>query len=114
MKAVEGVITMWDGVCERFGDSVEGSVVDAPSPNEVVNVVNMFLVGLRGEESFGEPGSAKEGPNVEIGVKVSLVLASVPKYQVCVGRNVITGAAAFKRETMLRGDKQVVVYIVIP
>ena len=65
-------------------------------------------------KEFGFEGGFKVWGNVEVGVKVSLVLASVPKYQVRAGRNVITGAAAFKRETMLRGDKQVVVYIVIP
>ena len=40
--------------------------IDAPMPDEVVDIVDMFLMGLRGKESFREPGSTKEGPKVVV------------------------------------------------
>ena len=66
MKAIEGVVASWDGVQKWFGDGIEGTVIDAPSPNKFVNVVNVLLVGFGGEEAFGKPCSTKKGPDVFI------------------------------------------------
>ena len=39
-------------------------MIDAPAPNKVVNVVDVFLMWLGGQESFGQPCATKEWSNV--------------------------------------------------
>ena len=54
-KVVNGLVAAGDGEAVRQGDSIEPSVVDTESPDEVGNVLNVFLVWLGGQNDRGEP-----------------------------------------------------------
>ena len=57
-KVVKGVITVGNGVFEWVGNGIEGAVVDAKMPDEVGNVMDVFLVGFGGKNDFGTPGAS--------------------------------------------------------
>lgn len=64
VEAVEGIVTAGDRVKKGFGDGVQWSIIDTPAPDEVVNVVNMFLMRFRGKESFRKPCAAEKWADV--------------------------------------------------
>ncbi len=41
-----------NGVCNEAGDRVEGNVVYAELPHEIINAANVLLVRLYGKECF--------------------------------------------------------------
>ena len=41
-----------------MGNGIEGVVVDAKMPDEVGNVMDVFLVGFGGKNDFGTPGAS--------------------------------------------------------
>ena len=64
-KVVKGIIAVGNGVFEWVGNGVEGAVVDAKMPDEVSNVMDVFLVGFGGKNDFGTPGtSARPDPSL--------------------------------------------------
>jgi len=56
-EVVESVVTAGNRVQERKSCSVEGPKVDAKAPDEIVYVVDVFLMGFRGQKAFAEPGA---------------------------------------------------------
>ena len=64
-KVVKGIIAVGNGVFEWAGNGIEGVVVDAKMPDEVGNVMDVFLVGFGGKNDFGTPGaSARVNPSL--------------------------------------------------
>ena len=65
-EVVKGIITVGNGVFEWAGNGVERAVVDAKMPDEVGNIVDVFLVGFfGGKNDFGTPGaSARANPSL--------------------------------------------------
>ncbi len=50
-----GLIAARDRHSDGLSDGVQGYVVDAKAPYEVINICDIFLMGFRGQEWFGEP-----------------------------------------------------------
>ena len=64
-EVVKGIVTVGNGVFEWVGNGIEGAVVDAKMPDEVGNVMDVFLVGFGGKNDFGTPGaSARANPSL--------------------------------------------------
>ena len=64
-KVVKGIIAAGNGVFKWVGNGIEGVVVDAKLPDEVGNVMDVFLVGFGGKNDFGTPGtSARLDPSL--------------------------------------------------
>ena len=57
-EVVKGIIAVGNGVFKWVDNSVEGVVVDAKMPDEVGNVMDVFLVGFGGKNDFGTPGAS--------------------------------------------------------
>ena len=92
VEAVKCVITARDRVKKGSGDTVEGTEIDAEAPDEIIDVVNMFLVRFGCEKTFGKPGATKELADVAVmdqGVDVGLDDGSFV--------NTVTGLAAGNR-----------------
>ena len=53
MKAVKGVIAVGNWVKEGFSDGIEWLTIDAPAPNEVIDVVDMLTSSVLIVTSFG-------------------------------------------------------------
>ena len=51
-KVIKGVVATGNGEQERKSDSIKRTVIDAKAPNEVIDVIDMFLVGFGSEEAF--------------------------------------------------------------
>jgi hypothetical protein len=47
-----GIVAAGDWVGNKAGDLVQGNIVDAKAPDKVFDIVNVFLMGLGGKESF--------------------------------------------------------------
>ena len=56
-ETFKSVEASWDWEEVRTGDGIEWSVIDAHSPNVLINVVDVFLVRFRGEYQRGSPWS---------------------------------------------------------
>ena len=54
-KVVNGLVAAGNGEAVGQGDSIEPSVVDAEPPDEVGNVLDVFLVWLGSQNNWGEP-----------------------------------------------------------
>lgn len=54
-KVVEGIVATRDGKSERFSDRVEATIGDTETPDEIVDVGNMFLMGFWSENDDGTP-----------------------------------------------------------
>ena len=65
-KVVEGIVAAGNRVEVRFGDGVELAVVDAEAPDEVLDGVDVFLVGLGCKEGFREPATAVSPVDVTV------------------------------------------------
>ena len=64
-EVVKGIVAVGNRVFECAGNGVEGVVVDAKTPDEVSNVMDVFLVGFGGKNDFGTPGaSARVNPSL--------------------------------------------------
>ena len=64
-EVVEGIIAVGNGVFEWAGNGIERAVVDTKMPDEVSNVMDVFLVGFGGKNDFGTPGaSARVNPSL--------------------------------------------------
>ena len=50
-------VTSWDGVCNNSSNLVEAYIVDAKSPHELANVLNMLLMGLGRKQCLKKPFS---------------------------------------------------------
>ena len=57
-EVVKGIVAAGNGVFEWAGNGIEGVVVDAKMPDEVSNVMDVFLVGFGGKNDFGTPGAS--------------------------------------------------------
>ena len=47
-QILNGVIAARDGICKRKGHCIEFAIADAHTPNEVIDIRDVFLVGFRG------------------------------------------------------------------
>jgi hypothetical protein len=57
-------VAMGDDVCMYTCDLIKRDVIDAKSPDEVLNIGDMFLMGFRGEESLELPLAIMDLANV--------------------------------------------------
>jgi hypothetical protein len=55
-KIVDSILATRDGVFKGQRDTVQSAIGDAHTPDEVLNVVDVLLVGLGGEDNKGAPG----------------------------------------------------------
>ena len=49
------IIAPRDWVRDHPSDLIQRDVIDAEAPNEIVNIINVFLVGLGGQKALKEP-----------------------------------------------------------
>jgi len=64
VEDVKSIVAARDGVQEGVGDAIQWAEIDTPSPNEVVDVVNVLLVGLGWKVFFEETGATEKGADV--------------------------------------------------
>ncbi len=57
-RSIYGTITMGDWVRNQPRDLIERNVVYAESPNKIFNVLDIFLMGLRGKQGLEQPSTA--------------------------------------------------------
>ncbi len=57
-------VTTGDDVCVYWCDLIERDVIDAKSPDKVINIGDMFLMGFRGKESLELPLTVMDLANV--------------------------------------------------
>jgi len=65
-EIVKHVVAKKNGKKERKGDGIERVVIDTPSPHEVVNAVDVFLVRFRSKEAVAEPGTTGDAFDVVV------------------------------------------------
>ena len=56
-KVVDGLVTSGNGKTIGKGNGIEASVVDAKAPDEILDVSDVLLVRLWGEDDHREPAS---------------------------------------------------------
>jgi hypothetical protein len=72
-EIVDSILAARDGVFEREGDAVQLAIGDAHTPDEVLNVVDVLLMRLGGEDNKGAPGPITF-PYPTVGEKYFLLL----------------------------------------
>ena len=60
-KVINGFVAAGNGEAAYKGDGVEATVGDAEAPDEVIDILDVFLMGFGGKYNHGEPaGEARE------------------------------------------------------
>ena len=55
---MDGRIAAGNGVGDGTSDLIQRNIIDAKSPNKIVNILDVLLVGLRSKQRFEHPTAA--------------------------------------------------------